>query len=549
MNTDMTDRAASALLGALPYITTFLDTLGRVVQQLNSEGTPLFTPPGETFLSSAPELSAALQTATNAHFETQLLPHAGDPCWFEHDVVFAPGSPIVVISRDITGRKAAEAEHTRIKRRYDAILGNTGDAVTISTWGETYDNAKLLYANQRAQELLGYSFEELLTMRPSDVLAADYKPTAFQRHLERSSGQWLNMPPSFPIIRKDGEIRQVQSLGIMIQEDDGTIVEAIALVRDVTERIQREEQLFQAKLAAEAALSARDVFVANMSEELRQPLRDILEHTRLLLASAGLPPDLIERLHRIHDQTENLDHQIGDILDLSRVEAGFDAVRLSVFNLPHLLRRLEETQRLRAQQQALTLRFEGVDDLPILIRSDETKLKQILVNVIEDALKATAHGSVSVRALRLPDHVLRFEVADTRKSGAHSPDDESTMAGGFGIAISARLVDVLSGKLEFTQTAEGMILTIDLPFVPVHSDASDDEAPALPSQEQLERLPEAWLYELYAFCLAGQVEQALVHVQSLDPAQSATAVQLSALITLFQLDRIADALEPLLDPE
>jgi K+-sensing histidine kinase KdpD len=335
----------------------------------------------------------------------------------------------------------------------------------------------------------------------------------------------------------------------LVEDENRRIVETIALVRDVTERIEREEQLRQAKLAAEAALSACDVFVAHMGENLRQLLCDILEDTRLMLGRAGTSADLLERLNRIHNQTEHLYDQIGDILDLAHVEAGFDAVELSVFNLPHLLRRLEETLHLPAQQQGITLRFEGIDDLPILIRSDETKLKRILVNVIGDALKGTERGSVSVRALCLPDHVLRFEIAEPCKRGEHSAAGEASPYQSLGIDISARLVDVLCGQLEIVQTAEGVMITIVLPYVAVRNGSPSSDMPALPSQEQLGQLSEAWLQKMYAYCIAGQVEQAHAHVKALDPAQLDTAVQLSALIMLFHLDRIADAIEPLIDAE
>ncbi|MCK6581133.1 MAG: PAS domain S-box protein, partial [Anaerolineae bacterium] len=428
MNDDLLNLSTTALLTALPSITTLVDREARVIQQFNAEGTPLLTAAGEVFLSgSTPEFSellrAAAQTAKPAHFETQFTLSPSESRWYEHEVVTVSKGPAIVLSRDSTAQKTRDAEFVSIKRRYDAIVQNVSDAISISTWGTSYDDNVLLEVNQRTLDLLGYSLDELRSMQPSDVLAEEhYKSQAYRNRMLRETGQIKDTVMQFPIRRKDGSIRFVESLPVLIKDDDDQIIEAMAMVRDVTERVEREEQLRQAMLAAEAALTARDVFVANMSEELRQPLRDIVEHTRRLLGCVGISSDTCERLNRIHDQADHLDRQIGDILDLSRVEAGFDAVELSVFNLPHLLRRLEETLRLKAQQCEIALHFESADDLPILIQTDETKLKQILVNVIGDALKVTARGSVSVRVLCTPDHVLRFEIADTRNRA----DEESS---------------------------------------------------------------------------------------------------------------------------
>ncbi|MCK6581386.1 MAG: PAS domain S-box protein, partial [Anaerolineae bacterium] len=428
MNDDPLKVNATALFKALSFITTLVDGEARVIQQFSADGTPMLTVVGEVFLAgSTPEFSELLRTAAQAaiptRFETQFTLSPGESRWYEHEVVIVSGSPTIVLSRDSTAQKTRDAEFTRIKRRYDAIVQNVSDAITISTWGTSYDDNVLLEANQRTLDLLGYSLDELRSMKPSDILAEEhYKSLAYRNRALRETSQSTERVTQFPIRRKDGLIRFVESLPVLIKDNDDQITEALAMVRDVTERIQREEQLRQAKLAAEAALTARDVFVANVSEELRQPLRDIVEHTRLLLGCVGMSSDTCERLNRIHDQAEHLNHQIGDILDLSRVEAGFDAVELSLFNLPHLLRRLEETLCLKAQQRDLALRFERADDLPILIQTDETKLKQILVNVIGDALKVTGRGSVSVRALCLPDHILRFEIADTRNRA----DEESS---------------------------------------------------------------------------------------------------------------------------
>ncbi|MCC6611922.1 MAG: PAS domain S-box protein [Anaerolineae bacterium] len=566
MNYDASVLSGMGLLSVLPYITTLLDREAHVLQQFNAESTTLFTACGEVFLADrAPDAVAHLQQvayeAKAARFETEIAAANGESQWFEHDAVIASDSSILIVfSRDVTSQKTMEIEFKCMKRRYDAILDNTSDAITISAWGHTYDDKQLLYINRRTEELLGYSFDELLTMRPSDILANDYKANAFERHLLRDSGQALEMVPAFPIVRKDGTARFVQSLGILTHNDDGKVAEAIAIVRDVTERVEREEQLKQAKLAAEAALTARDVFVANMSEELRRPLDDILEHSRLLLGHAGTPTGVAERLRQIHDEAGNLGRQIRDVLDLSRVEAGFDVVETSMFNLPYLLRRLEDSLRLKAQQKRLTFDLDIAENLPILIQTDEVKLKQILVNLLGDAINMTDHGGISMRVICLPDNALRFTIADTRISERSAldlrdfasdanepiPHREENNHRSLGIAISARLVEVLSGRFVVEQSGEGAIVTVELQFVPVRGVSPASEMPALPSQAQLRRFSAEWLHQMYAFCVAGQHEQARAHLMSLDAPQSDIGIQLGALINLFYLDQVADLIEPLL---
>jgi signal transduction histidine kinase/CheY-like chemotaxis protein len=247
-----------------------------------------------------------------------------------------------------------------------------------------------------------------------------------------------------------------------------------------------EEQLRYAKNAAEAANRAKSTFLANMSHELRSPLNAILGFAQVLRRHPHLPADTHENLGIILRSGEHLLALINQVLDLSKIEAGRLSLNPSDFDLYRLLTDLHDMLALRADDKHLRLIFDHADDLPRYIRADEIKLRQVLINLLTNALKFTVEGGVTLRArhtmLEEPAIHLRFEVEDTgpgirpeemellfqafaqTETGRHA--QEGT---GLGLPISRKFAQLMGGDIAVqSQVGHGTVFqfTITCLMVP-----------------------------------------------------------------------------------
>ncbi len=258
-----------------------------------------------------------------------------------------------------------------------------------------------------------------------------------------------------------------------------------ALVADRTADLKRaEEALRHAKEAAEAANRAKTEFLANMSHELRTPLNSVLGYTQLLRSQAGLSAGQAKALSVMQTSGEHLLTLIDDILDMAKIEARTIEICPADFDLRDLLDGLAAPMRTRAEAKGLSFVSVYLTELPERVRADGRRLRQVLVNLLDNAIKYTRSGGVALKIGRNAGR-LRFLVEDTGIGieAAHLEEifeifhqirGPNTVADGtgLGLAISRQLVRLMGGVLEVASTpGEGSRFWFDLDLPPVAAPA------------------------------------------------------------------------------
>ncbi|NEP41516.1 MAG: response regulator, partial [Okeania sp. SIO2H7] len=304
----------------------------------------------------------------------------------------------------------------------------------------------------------------------------------------------------FRIIRPDGEIRYIYAKGKAAKNAKGKVVKLFGTTKDISDRKlveealrKSEKELQQAKIAAEAANKAKSLFLANMSHELRTPLNAILGFSQLLTHSETLGSYERENVNIIFSSGEYLLTLINQVLDLSKIEAGHITLNRKNFDLYCLLDELQNLLNSKASEKELQLICDRDDNTPRYINTDETRLRQVLINLISNAIKFTAEGGVAVRVRSREtiesetDVELEFEVEDTGAGIAKEELDTlfqpfvQTSTGkqvqegtGLGLPISRKFVQMMGGDIAVTSEV-GRGTTFKFNIKATLSDSADVE--------------------------------------------------------------------------
>ena len=263
-----------------------------------------------------------------------------------------------------------------------------------------------------------------------------------------------------------------------------TKLEELAAYRNhLEERVtERTVQLAHARDTAEAANRAKTVFLANMSHELRTPLNAILGFSETLRRDAAMSEGQRQNLEIIHRSGEHLLALINDILDMTKIEAGRVRVECAPFDLGALIGDLVDLMRVRAAEKGLDLRLDQTSSFPRFVRGDATKLRQVLVNLLGNAVKFTAQGYVVLRLRAVPESGgtrLAFEVEDSGPGIAAADRarifDPFVQVGqpaaqkgtGLGLAITRQFVELMGGWIEVAgEPGRGSRFRVELPMEP-----------------------------------------------------------------------------------
>jgi|GEM_PF-276037 len=280
---------------------------------------------------------------------------------------------------------------------------------------------------------------------------------------------------SVRLCRPDGELRYVSSQGVCERDAQGNVTGLFGVFADVTE-------LENARREAEAATAAKAAFLANMSHEIRTPLNGVMGFAELLLA-AGLPPEQKRHATLIFESAQALLKLLNDILDVSKIDAGQFEVTAEPFDLGHQLRQCVRLMTSTAQKKRLDLTLTIDRDLPQHILGDGLRIRQVVLNLLGNAVKFTDRGSVSVEASPVTSEDgtrrLQIQVTDT---GVGIPEARQNLVfeefvqadasisrrfggSGLGLSISRRLVSLMGGEMALeSEEGVGTRVTVTLPL-------------------------------------------------------------------------------------
>jgi len=397
------------------------------------------------------------------------------------------------LKRESDDRRRAEA----VLRDSEALYASLVENLPVHVLRKDLQG-RFTFANRSFCRLVGKSLAEIQGKTDYDL----YPPAMAEkfRHDDRRVAESGELFDDVETNQQDGELRYVQVMKSPVRDAEGKTVGTQAVFWDVTERKRAESERERAKEAAEAANRAKSAFVANMSHEIRTPLNALLGMAELVL-DTRLTAEQREYLTVIQESGENLLLLINDILDFSKIEAGRLDLDDSPFDLRESLGDTMKSLAIRAHRKGLELLCHVAPDVPSAVSGDSTRLRQVVVNIVDNAIKFTERGEVilDVRRESASDRevVLHFAVRDTgigiapekhkQIFGAFEQADTTTTrrfgGTGLGLAIAARLVELLGGKIT-VESAPGKGSTfhfnIRLRLTP-ESDQTPPQRPAVPS--------------------------------------------------------------------
>jgi two-component system, sensor histidine kinase and response regulator len=366
---------------------------------------------------------------------------------------------VVCTVRDITERKRAEKQLRQAEERYRDLILNLPVGLYRNKPGQ---DGQFIMANPAMARLFGYdSVDEFLQ---TNAVTQYVHPEDRQILLEKFDREGKVVGHEFQFRKKDGTIMWGAVTAKVVRDDQGRIAYFDGMIEDVTRRKQAEDEMRRAKETAEAANRAKSEFVANMSHEIRTPMNGILGMTELALGTV-LSTEQREYLQMVQSSAESLLDIINDILDFSKIEAGKMDLCPVDFSLRDTLNEAMAALALRAHAKGLELASRVVPGVPDALLGDPIRLRQIITNLIGNAVKFTEKGEVVIQVAVESQSQDRIELHVTVKdTGIGIPADKRELifrafeqadssttrrfgGTGLGLAICVKLVTLMGGRI------------------------------------------------------------------------------------------------------
>jgi PAS domain S-box-containing protein len=393
------------------------------------------------------------------------------------------------VFQDVTERELAAETLRNNETRFQLITQQASDMIALINL-----DGVCLFMSRASETILGISPAEMIGSKLIERVHEEDQP-AVQRYRKGLHTRTIAAGTSqrFRVARADGNYAWIEASSRLAAIGETPCI--VAVWRDVTQQVAIEAELKAAKLAAEEASTAKAGFLANMSHEIRTPMNGVIGFAELLLTS-----DLTDEQRRdaglIADSGRAMMKLLNDILDLSKIEAGQLDVVTEPFDLPHALRSCSKLLGPSAAQKHLGFKIMIADDVPPMVMGDALRVRQIVLNLLGNALKFTERGEVALTAyLAKIDGVQRLMISVSDTGIGIAPERQASIfeefvqadhsitrrygGSGLGLAISNRLARLLGGCIDLeSRPGRGTTVTLQLPAVVAEKGADFAQLPA-----------------------------------------------------------------------
>lgn len=473
-----------AILEAIPDLLFEVDREGMIFNY-HSRRDDLLAMPSKMYLgktisdvlpiNAANSCLSALKEASERGFSTgkqYYLELEGKTHWFELSIAPMKESDdheihFICLSRDITEAKKGDFALQKSKERYRGLLNNLDAGIVV--YGS---DISIIMCNTEASDLLGLPIEEILGKHVIDpfwnFINEDSSPITINTHPVSLIVNTHKPVKNFTLgIKNDAsnDIVWVLVNGFPILNEQDNILEILISFIDITQRKLMEIEIIDGRQQAESANKAKTDFLANMSHEIRTPLNGIIGFTHLLMKS-DLDKNQLEYMNTISESATSLMHIVNDVLDFSKVESGKLELNIEEVHLFELIKQVIDLFKYQAIQKNIKLTYTLDDKVPEYVLADSIRLKQILVNLLSNALKFTNFGEITLdvtetAAFKKNYSSINFSVKDTgigikidnneKIFNSFVQEDNSTSrkfgGTGLGLAISNKLLALMDSKL------------------------------------------------------------------------------------------------------
>ncbi|MDP2828910.1 MAG: PAS domain S-box protein [Sulfuricellaceae bacterium] len=461
-----------------------LDMTGYQEKELLALSCRDITPHEEYEVTDQRQRDALITTGRYGPYEKEYIHRDGHRVPVVHNgvkVTDTEGREIVwSIVQDISERRQVEQQVRDIGERFRNLVETTADWI----W-EVNADVCYTYASPRVRDLLGYQPEEVLGKSLFDLMP----PEEIERLASEFGHIVENRQPFSGLINqnyhKDGSIVVLESSGVPIYNVNGEFAGYRGIDRDVSERFEREASLRAAKEVAEQANQAKSIFLSSMSHELRTPMNAILGFAQLLKMQNSMTEDQGENVEEILKAGRHLLALINEVLDLSKIEAGHLDLFLEQVSCCEITRESLNLVRSIAERHGIQLLEENVMHCPVMFQTDRTRMRQIVINLLTNAIKYNRPGgTVTLRLVPGQDGCARIVVTDTglgltpeQQSELFQPFQRLNAAqsgiegNGIGLAISKQLIEAMGGRIGVdSMLGVGSTFWVELPCMETPAD-------------------------------------------------------------------------------
>ena len=381
---------------------------------------------------------------------------------------------LLLVYHDITERKSMERALKRSEQEVRTILDNI-----VEAFYRADSDGKITKCSAAVESLLGYTPDELIGTPVRNLYVDPDVRDGYLLALKQNGGRVRDY--EVRLKRKDDTEIWAASSGHYIYDRDDNVVGLEGTTRDITRRKKAEQALLLAKEQAEQASAAKTDYLSGMSHELRTPLNAIIGFSQMmeLQIEQPLTDKQTEYLDIIRTSGEHLLTLINEILDLARVESGRMEVRLGPVSASDVIKECVTLVRPAGLKRSVRFTVEKVDDVGLMIQVDRMKFKQVLLNLMSNAVKYNVEGGrINITTKTDGDKNLRIDITDTghglsadecsqlfepfQRLGAERTDVEGT---GLGLVLAKRMIDAMGGDIRVTSAPGlGSTFTIVVPL-------------------------------------------------------------------------------------